>query len=175
VRADLDLDLGKVNRTRTPWLVFGMHRPFFDSSAASALPELAVMRDALEPLMLKYKVISTRFEVQGAKYKALQHALRCGVFQPTPLSTPTRKCPSDSHLSVLCECHYYTLAPTYSQAHSSATTDHCTAASGCRTADSSATSIEELPLIILLLLLPTCARWTWACSATSTSTPAPAG
>ena len=83
MRADLDLDLGKVNRTRTPWLVFGMHRPFFDSSAASALPELAVMRDALEPLMLKYKVISTRFEVQGVEYKALQHALRCGVFQPT--------------------------------------------------------------------------------------------
>lgn len=52
----LDNNLGQVNRTETPWVVFGTHRPFFDSSSASVLPELGIMRRALEPLMITHAV-----------------------------------------------------------------------------------------------------------------------
>ena len=40
----LDADLAAVNRTKTPWVVFGEHRPFFDSSSASLLPELTFLK-----------------------------------------------------------------------------------------------------------------------------------
>ena len=52
----LQQDLESVDRSVTPWLVFGQHRPFFDSSSASLLPELGIMKRSLEPLMLQYKV-----------------------------------------------------------------------------------------------------------------------
>eukprot|EP00729_Bicosta_minor_P015403 gene15403-28678_t len=52
----LDADLAAVNRTETPWVVFGEHRPFFDSSSASLLPELGFLKKMLEPTLLKHKV-----------------------------------------------------------------------------------------------------------------------
>jgi hypothetical protein len=33
-----------------------MHRPFFDSSAASLLPELEIMKRAIEPILLRHAV-----------------------------------------------------------------------------------------------------------------------
>ena len=52
----LDHDLGAVNRTETPWVVFGQHRPYYGNTVARFLPENTQMRHALEPLMVKYKV-----------------------------------------------------------------------------------------------------------------------
>ena len=48
-------DLQSVNRTETPWIVFG-HRPFYDNSVARFLPEDKAMRNVLEGIMIKFKV-----------------------------------------------------------------------------------------------------------------------
>eukprot|EP00462_Mataza_sp_D1_P007978 CAMPEP_0175125140 /NCGR_PEP_ID=MMETSP0087-20121206/3154_1 /TAXON_ID=136419 /ORGANISM="Unknown Unknown, Strain D1" /LENGTH=290 /DNA_ID=CAMNT_0016406951 /DNA_START=656 /DNA_END=1528 /DNA_ORIENTATION=+ len=52
----LEQDLAGVNRSITPWVVFGQHRPFYGTSVASLLPEYNIMRKVLEPLMVKYGV-----------------------------------------------------------------------------------------------------------------------
>ena len=52
----LESDLKNVNRTRTPWIVFGQHRPYYGNTVARFLPEDKQMRKQLEPLMLQYKV-----------------------------------------------------------------------------------------------------------------------
>eukprot|EP00949_MAST-11_sp_MAST-11-sp1_P001728 g1728.t1 len=49
-------DLQSVNRTETPWIVFGQHRPFYDNSVARFLPEDKAMRNVLEGIMIKFKV-----------------------------------------------------------------------------------------------------------------------
>ena len=52
----LERDLAAVNRTVTPWVVFAQHRPLYGNTVARFLPENAIMRKALEPLLVKYKV-----------------------------------------------------------------------------------------------------------------------
>ena len=53
----LQSDLAKVDRRRTPWLVVGLHRPLYSSViGGEALPETRGMREALEPLLLRYRV-----------------------------------------------------------------------------------------------------------------------
>lgn len=49
-------DLQGVNRSVTPWVVFGQHRPFYGSTVVRILPEYSIMRKILEPLFVKYKV-----------------------------------------------------------------------------------------------------------------------
>ncbi len=50
-------DLASVNRTRTPWVFFGLHRPLYDVTVCGALlPETAEMRKILEPVLLRYRV-----------------------------------------------------------------------------------------------------------------------
>ena len=52
----LSKDLAAVDRAKTPWVVFGQHRPYYGNTVARFLPENKQMRKVLEPLMLKYKV-----------------------------------------------------------------------------------------------------------------------
>lgn len=53
----LQSDLAAVNRTRTPWLVVGLHRPLYSSVVGgNLLPEIRGMRNALESLLLAHKV-----------------------------------------------------------------------------------------------------------------------
>jgi hypothetical protein len=47
-------DLANVDRSKTPWIVMASHRPMYLSPGTSKLGRM--MRSALEPLMLKYKV-----------------------------------------------------------------------------------------------------------------------
>merc|ERR1711871_233333 len=49
-----DLEAG--NRSVTPWVVFGQHRPFYGSTVVRIIPEYEIMRGILEPLFVKYKV-----------------------------------------------------------------------------------------------------------------------
>ena len=52
----LEDDLSSVNRTLTPWVVFAQHRPLYGNTVARFLPENAIMRKSLEPLLVKHKV-----------------------------------------------------------------------------------------------------------------------
>ena len=57
----LEKDLMMVNRSKTPWLVFSGHRPMYvDSNDHTPVsgdnPVAKLMREELEPLLLKYKV-----------------------------------------------------------------------------------------------------------------------
>jgi Icc-related predicted phosphoesterase len=52
----LEQDLKSVDRTKTPWVVFGQHRPYYGNTVARFLPENKQMRKQLEPLMIQYKV-----------------------------------------------------------------------------------------------------------------------
>ena len=52
----LEADLAAVNRSRTPWIVFGQHRPYYGNTIARFLPENTEMRKHLEPLMIKHQV-----------------------------------------------------------------------------------------------------------------------
>jgi acid phosphatase type 7 len=52
----LEKDLAGVNRTATPWVVFAQHRPLYGNTVARFLPENAIMRKALEPLLIRHKV-----------------------------------------------------------------------------------------------------------------------
>eukprot|EP00054_Salpingoeca_dolichothecata_P032630 m.266334 g.266334 ORF g.266334 m.266334 type:complete len:548 (+) comp30550_c0_seq1:67-1710(+) len=49
-------DLANVDRQRCPWLIFSAHRPFYDTTFDNLLPELAQMRNSIEPLLVEYKV-----------------------------------------------------------------------------------------------------------------------
>lgn len=49
-------DLEVTNRTETPFVVIGLHRPVYTSTNASQLPESIGLRGAIEPLALKYRV-----------------------------------------------------------------------------------------------------------------------
>lgn len=51
----LEADLRAVDRTRTPWLVVGMHRPWYSSNHAHYLSGLKIAA-VLEPLVYKYGV-----------------------------------------------------------------------------------------------------------------------
>ena len=52
-RAWLAADLAAVDRARTPWLVVGMHAPWYSSNTAH-LDEVDGMRASLEPLLLEH-------------------------------------------------------------------------------------------------------------------------
>ena len=52
----LSQDLAAVNRTATPWVVYAQHRPLYGNTVARFLPENAIMRKALEPLLVKHRV-----------------------------------------------------------------------------------------------------------------------
>lgn len=52
-RAWLSSDLARVDRGRTPWLIVGMHAPWYSSNTAH-LDEVDGMRRSLEPLLLQY-------------------------------------------------------------------------------------------------------------------------
>jgi acid phosphatase type 7 len=43
-------DLARVNRSYTPWVIVGMHRPMYDSTFNALLPEQAATREILEPV-----------------------------------------------------------------------------------------------------------------------------
>ena len=45
-----------MNRTRTPWVVFAQHRPFFGTTIVRLLPEYGIMRRQLEPLLVRHRV-----------------------------------------------------------------------------------------------------------------------
>ena len=49
-------DLAAVDRARTPFVVFAMHRPLYDSTLYSLLPEATTMKDAIEPVLLANEV-----------------------------------------------------------------------------------------------------------------------
>lgn len=52
-RAWLERDLARVDRGRTPWLLVGMHAPWYSSNTAH-LDEVDGMRRSLEPLLLQH-------------------------------------------------------------------------------------------------------------------------
>ena len=52
-RAWLAADLAALDRARTPWLVVGMHAPWYSSNTAH-LDEVDAMRASLEPLLLEH-------------------------------------------------------------------------------------------------------------------------
>jgi len=57
----LENDLASVNRTITPWLIIAGHRPMYVDSLGDNVPNgdqpvASLMRQELEPMMLKYKV-----------------------------------------------------------------------------------------------------------------------
>jgi len=56
-------DLASVNRTLTPWLVVGGHRPFYIDSTNNLEPDgdqpvARALRDALEDAFYKYQVFA---------------------------------------------------------------------------------------------------------------------
>lgn len=51
----LKRDLAAVDRSRTPWLVVGMHAPWYNSNMAHQL-EVEDMRLVMEPLLFSYGV-----------------------------------------------------------------------------------------------------------------------
>ena len=60
-RRFLEADLAAVNRSHTPWLIVGGHRPFYidSTNAAPGWGDLTVaddLQDALEDLFLRYQV-----------------------------------------------------------------------------------------------------------------------
>jgi len=52
----LAADLAAVNRTKTPWLVFAQHRPYYGTTIVRILPEYGIMRRTLEPLLVQHHV-----------------------------------------------------------------------------------------------------------------------
>lgn len=52
----LDADLATVNRERTPFVLFAMHRPYYDSTLAALAPYTIAMRNLVEPVLAKHGV-----------------------------------------------------------------------------------------------------------------------
>lgn len=52
----LKRDLALVDRDTTPFVIVTSHRPMYDSSWGGLLPEVSVLRDAIEPLLITYQV-----------------------------------------------------------------------------------------------------------------------
>lgn len=72
----LAADLASVDRTVTPWVVFGAHRPMYiDSSfggvATSDLSVAALLQEHVEPLFMKYKV---NLAMYGHHHSVQRHA-----------------------------------------------------------------------------------------------------
>jgi 3',5'-cyclic AMP phosphodiesterase CpdA len=56
-RAWLEADLKSVDRSKTPWLVVGLHRPILvDSNDGGDQKSATTLRNAIEPLLAKYQV-----------------------------------------------------------------------------------------------------------------------
>ncbi|XP_042479552.1 probable inactive purple acid phosphatase 27 [Macadamia integrifolia] len=53
----MEMDMGSVNRSRTPWLIFTGHRPMYSSKKAGILASVDPdFVSAVEPLLMNYKV-----------------------------------------------------------------------------------------------------------------------
>ncbi|KAB1224920.1 putative inactive purple acid phosphatase 27 [Morella rubra] len=76
-------DMGSVNRSKTPWLIFMGHRPMYTSSnPVTSVDPLFVV--AVEPLLLQYKVDLALF---GHVHN---YERTCAVYQGQCLAVPTK-------------------------------------------------------------------------------------